>query len=78
MIHAAELTAFDAAAILIVLAACLAYLNQRVLRLPPSIALTVMGAVASLIVVAIDRLLPEVASRGKWCDSLPASISTRR
>ncbi|MFS0771115.1 cation:proton antiporter [Sphingomonas sp. 1P08PE] len=52
------LTPFDAAAILIVLAAALGYLNFRFLRLPSSIGLTVMGAVASLIVVAADRLVP--------------------
>ena len=40
------------------LAAVLGYLNHRFLRLPQSIGLTVMGAVASLIVVGIDRLLP--------------------
>jgi len=52
------LTPFDAAAILIVLAAVLGYLNHRVLKLPASIGLTIMGAVASLLVVGIDRLLP--------------------
>jgi CPA1 family monovalent cation:H+ antiporter len=51
-------TPLDAAAILIVLAAVLGYLNQRFLRLPQSIGLTVMGAVASLLVVGIDRLTP--------------------
>lgn len=48
----------DAAAILIVLAATLGYFNHRVLRLPTSVGLTLMGAVASLIVVGVDRLLP--------------------
>lgn len=52
------LTPFDAAAILIVLAAVLGYLNYRFLRLPASIGLTVMGAVASLIVVGIDQVVP--------------------
>ena len=52
------LTPFDAAAILIVLAAALGYLNFRFLRLPSSIGLTIMGAVASLIVVGADRLVP--------------------
>jgi CPA1 family monovalent cation:H+ antiporter len=56
--HDAELSPFDAAAILMVLAAALAYLNHRFIRLPPSIGLTVMGALASLIVVGIDRLMP--------------------
>ncbi|MDY7524608.1 sodium:proton antiporter [Sphingomonas sp. 10B4] len=55
---ALAITPFDAAAILIVLAATLGYLNRRFLKLPQSIALTVMGAVASLIVVGIDRMLP--------------------
>lgn len=55
------ITPFDAAAVLIVLAATLGYLNHRFLKLPPSIGLTVMGAVASLIVVGLDRLLPASA-----------------
>jgi CPA1 family monovalent cation:H+ antiporter len=53
-----EISAFDAAAILIVLAAALGYLNYRWLRLPSTVGLTVMGAVASLIVIGIDRLVP--------------------
>lgn len=52
------LSPFDAAAILIVLAATLGYLNHRFLRLPSTIGLTIMGALASLIVVGLDRLLP--------------------
>ncbi len=52
------LSAFDAASILIVLAAVLGYINHRFLKLPSSIGLTVMGAVASLIVIGIDRLFP--------------------
>lgn len=55
------ITPFDAAAILIVLAATLGYFNHRFLKLPPSIGLTVMGAVASLIVVGLDRMLPSSA-----------------
>jgi CPA1 family monovalent cation:H+ antiporter len=58
MMHDAELSVFDAAAILIVLAATLGYLNHRLLRLPPTIGLTIMGALASLMVIGIDRLLP--------------------
>lgn len=56
--HASVLSPFDAAAILIVLAAALGYLNHRVLGLPSSVGLTIMGAVASLLVVGIDHLLP--------------------
>ena len=58
MIAGIVLTPFDGAAILIVLAAVLGYFNSRILRLPPSVGLTLMGAVASLIVVGLDRLLP--------------------
>lgn len=53
-----SLTPFDAAAILIALAAVLGYINYRFLKLPSSIGLTVMGAIASLIVIAIDRFVP--------------------
>lgn len=56
--HTAALSPFDAAAILIVVTAVLAYLNHRLLGLPSTVAMTVMGAVASLLVVAIDYLLP--------------------
>lgn len=56
--HAAALNPFDAAAVLIVVTAVLAYLNHRVFGLPSSVAMTVMGAVASLLVIAIDYLLP--------------------
>ena len=56
--HIPSLSPFDAAAILIVLAAILAYLNYRYLRLATSVGLTIMGAVASILVVCIDRLLP--------------------
>jgi CPA1 family monovalent cation:H+ antiporter len=55
---APALSAFDAAAILIALAAVLGYLNHRFVGLPSSIGLTIMGAVASLLVIGIDRLLP--------------------
>jgi hypothetical protein len=55
-----SITPFDAAAILIVLAALLGYINQRFIGLPPSVGLTVMGAVASLGVIGLDLLLPDV------------------
>lgn len=54
-----EITAFDAAAVLIVLAAVLGYFNHRVLRLPSTVGLTVMGAIASLLVIAMDFVLPQ-------------------
>ena len=53
-----DLSAFSAAAILIVLAAALGYLNSRFLKLPSTVGLTVMGAVASLLVIFYHELLP--------------------
>ena len=53
-----ELTPFDAASILIVLAAALGYLNYRVLKLPSTVGLTVMGTLASLLLVAYDHFVP--------------------
>ena len=58
MIGSLYLTPFNAAAVLIVVAAVLGYVNFRYLRLPSSIGLTVMGALASLLVVALDEVLP--------------------
>lgn len=54
----ATFSPFDAAAMLIVAAAVLGYANHRWLRLPASVGLTVMGALASLLVLGIDRLMP--------------------
>ncbi|BEV01160.1 hypothetical protein [Novosphingobium olei] len=48
---------------LIVVAAVLGYINFRFLRLPSSIGLTVMGALASLLDVALDEMLPSSGSR---------------
>ena len=53
-----DLSAFDAAAILIVLAATLGYINAKVLKLPSTVGLTVMGAIASILVVLYDEILP--------------------
>lgn len=65
MIAGITLTPLDAAAILIVLAAALGYANHRFLKLPPSVGLTVMGAIASLMVVGLDRLLPGSSVAGE-------------
>ena len=56
--HTAGLSPFDAAAIIIVLVAVLGYLNHRYVRIPQAIALTMTGAIASFVVIVIDRLLP--------------------
>jgi CPA1 family monovalent cation:H+ antiporter len=51
-------SAFETAAVLIVLSAGFAWINLRWLKLPGTVALTMMGAVASLIILAIDFLTP--------------------
>ena len=58
MPHGGSFSPFDAAAILIVLTAVVGYTNHRFLRLPPSVGFTIMGAVAALAVVGIDRAIP--------------------
>ncbi|MDP6951955.1 MAG: cation:proton antiporter, partial [Alphaproteobacteria bacterium] len=52
------MTPFDVAALLVVLAAVLGLCNYHLLKLPHTIGLTVMGAVASLGVLALDAALP--------------------
>lgn len=51
---------FDAAAALIVASAVLGYINKRFLPFSASVGLTFMGAVASLVVIGIDTVLPGV------------------
>lgn len=58
MIGNIVITPFDDAAILIVLAAVLGYINRRFIGLPPSVGMTIMGALASLSVIGFDALLP--------------------
>ena len=53
------ITPFEAAAVLIVLVATLAFINQRFIGLPQSVAMTGMAAVASLIVMGVDQLMPK-------------------
>lgn len=53
-----SLNPFDAAAVLIVLVASFGYFNHRYLGLPASVAMTGMGAVASLLIGGIDYLMP--------------------
>lgn len=51
-------SAFDVAAILITLAAVIGFANHRFFRLPPTVALALVGVLASLIILALDALLP--------------------
>ena len=54
----AALSPLDAAAILIVLSAALGWINHRFLKLPSTVALAMMGALASIVVIGIDAVLP--------------------
>jgi CPA1 family monovalent cation:H+ antiporter len=53
-----SLSPFDAAAVLVVLVATFGFLNHRLLGLPSSVAMTGMGAVASLLISGLDYLIP--------------------
>ena len=48
------LTPFDTAAVLVVAAAALGYVNHRWIGLPHTVGLTVTGLVASLAVIGLD------------------------
>ena len=49
---------FDVAAILITLAATLSWVNHKLLRLPSTVGLALMGTIASLLVMVIDFATP--------------------
>ncbi len=51
-------TPFEAAAVLVVIAAILGYVNYIYFRMPQTIGLTVMGAVASMVMIGLDAALP--------------------
>jgi len=54
-------TPFEAAAVLVVIAAILGYMNYIWFRMPHTIGLTVMGAVASVVMIALDAAIPGLA-----------------
>ena len=58
MMAGAALAPVDVAAVLIVLAAVMAYVNHRFIGLPSAVGLTLMGAMASIALVTVDRLFP--------------------
>lgn len=63
-------SAFDAASVLIVLAATLGYANHRLFGLPISVGLTAMGAIASLLIVAVDWTFPAIGLSAMVVDFL--------
>jgi len=64
-----SLATFDVAAIFVVAAAVLGWLNYKVLRLPTSIGLTVMGALASVIALLLNAFAPGLLI-GAWVAEL--------
>jgi CPA1 family monovalent cation:H+ antiporter len=64
-----SLATFDVAAIFVVAAALLGWLNYQVFRLPTSIGLTVMGALTSVIVLALNAFVPGLTI-GPWIAQL--------
>ena len=53
-------TPFEAAAVLVVIAAILGYVNYIWFRMPHTIGLTVMGAVASVVMIGLDAAAPSL------------------
>jgi len=53
-----HLSPFDVAAVLIALAAMLSYANHRFVKLPAAVGMTLMGALASLAIIAIGAVFP--------------------
>ncbi len=54
------MTMFDVAAVLLALAALLAYLNHRTLRLPSTIAMLIAGLAGAFFITISDRLVPHL------------------
>lgn len=69
----ANLSTFDVAAVLVVAAALLGYLNHHLLRLPHVIGLTVMGALVAIGLIVTNSLLPGVALYD-WVENILARI----
>ena len=59
MSNLVAMSPFQAAAVLVTLAAALSWFNARILKLPSSVGLALMGALASICVILLDRVLPD-------------------
>lgn len=57
---ASAVQAFDLAAIVVVAAAFLGWFNHHFIRLPHVIGLTVMGAVAAIVLLLVDAFIPQI------------------
>lgn len=69
-----SLAGFDVAAIFVVAAAVLGWINYHVLRLPTSIGLTVMGALTSILLLVVNELLPGI-TLDNWVAQLLARMN---
>jgi CPA1 family monovalent cation:H+ antiporter len=58
------MSALSFASVLLSLASLFGFINHRFLRLPNSVGLMVVSLVASLCILGLDRLLPQVDLRG--------------
>jgi CPA1 family monovalent cation:H+ antiporter len=67
---------FDSASVIVTAAAGVAYLNHLTVRLPQTIALTLSGALVSVLVAVADRLWPDLGL-GDMAQSFMASIDFR-
>ena len=68
-----NLSPFEAAAVVIVLAAGLSALNARLTNLPQTIGLTLMGALLSIGVIVVSKLFPALGIRG-WAHGFVTSL----
>ncbi len=59
-----SLSAFDLIALLLVLTATFGWFNHRYIRLPNTIGMLVMGLAASLLLIALELLVPQVSLHG--------------
>jgi CPA1 family monovalent cation:H+ antiporter len=64
------LNAFDLAAAIVVCAAAFGYLNHRLFGLRQTTGLTIMGAVASVLLVTVDKWVPNAAIAGRLADTI--------
>ena len=67
---------FESASVIVTVAAGAAYLNHVTVRLPQTIALTLSGALVSLLVAVADRVWPDVGL-GQMAQQFMASIDFR-
>ena len=66
----AMLSLLEIAALLLVLSALFGWINARFVRLPPTIALLLMALLASLVLMAVDALVPSSNMRESFTSAI--------